>query len=132
MYPEDIRGKIVELLAGESLKRICEREGMPSRVTVRRWMNEDPAFESQCARAREDHAEDIFDEMAELEDQVLAGEVKADAARVVIASRQWRLEKLKHRKFGPKVDLNHSGEVKYTKIERVIVGNTDAQDAKGT
>ena len=106
-----LKERIVELLYDMPPLRMLEQEGMPSRMQWYRWMEADETFGIRCARAREEYAEKLFDGMASLEDDVLDGTLDAQAAKVVISSRQWRAEKLKPRKFGTRVDLNHTGTV---------------------
>lgn len=109
-----MRDQIAQLLTDESLRRICAREGMPDRGTVERWMSEDAEFAAKCARAREAHADRIFDGLEEVEDDLLVGKVDPQSARVVIASRQWRAEKLKPKKYGQKLDVEHGGAVNHS------------------
>jgi hypothetical protein len=109
-----LKERIVALLFDMPPKRVLEQEGMPSRREWYNWMDEDADFCIRCARAREEYAETLLDDMQGLEDDVLDGTLDAQAAKVVISSRQWRAEKLKPRKFGPKVDLNHGGTVTIT------------------
>ena len=138
MYGQEIKAAIVEGLAAESLNRLCKADGFPNRRTVERWMDEDAEFAAQCARAREAHAERLFDGMEDIEEGVLSGHIKPDAAKVVLSSRQWRAEKLKPRKFGPKLDLNHSGTVSTQNLTRAELmaiaaqGKTQGGDAAET
>lgn len=85
------------------------------------WLEQDEEFRTKYARAREDQADTIFDGMSEVEDDVISGKLKADAARVVLDSRRWRAEKLKPKKYGAKLDLTHGGSVKFERIECVVV-----------
>lgn len=103
--------RIAERLTRESLRRICSEEGMPDRRTVERWMQEDATFAAKCAHARVIQAEHVFDGMEELEEQMLSGDVDAAAGRSVLSSRQWRLSKMLPKKYGDKIDLNHSGHI---------------------
>ena len=121
MYPPETKERIVEALASNSLNRICTDDSLPNRRTVERWMDEDAEFAAQCARAREAHAERIFDGMEDIEEGVLSGDIKPDAAKVVLSSRQWRAEKLKPRKFGAKVEQTHEFGESITKIVRQIM-----------
>jgi transposase-like protein len=121
VFGPETKAAIVEALAGESMQRLCQREGMPNRRTVERWMDEDAEFAAQCARAREAHAERIFDNMEDVEDGVLDGSIRPDAAKVVLSSRQWRAEKLKPRKFGAKTELTHELGPSVSKIIREII-----------
>lgn len=111
MYDESVKDTVCEKIAeGESLRGLCSKDGMPSWRTVMDWLKVDETFRSKYAQAREDQADTLFDEFSELEAQVLSGEVKPDAARVVFQSRQWRAEKLKPKKYGAKVSLaGHDG-----------------------
>lgn len=120
-WPLEIREKIIEELSRKSLNRLCQEPGWPSRGTVQRWMEEDADFGTRCARAREEHADSVVDSIEDIEADVLADRLKPDAAKVVISSRQWRAEKLNSRKYGTKVDLNHTGGIKFEAIERTIV-----------
>lgn len=111
MYSPDVANLIAERLTRESLRRICAEEGMPDRGTVERWMQEDAVFAAKCAHARVIQAEHVFDGMEQVEDDMLSGEVDAAAGRAVLSSRQWRLSKMLPKKYGDKLDLNHSGRI---------------------
>jgi hypothetical protein len=70
------------------------------------------SFAAKCARTREGpQAEHVVDGIVEIEDGVLAGTIPADAASVLISSKQWRASKLAPKKYGDKLDINHSGAV---------------------
>lgn len=111
MFNQETADRIAERLTRESLRSICAEDGMPDRRTVERWMSDDAAFAAKCAHARVIQAEHVFDGMESLEQHVLDGIVDAAAARVVLASRQWRLSKMLPKKYGDKLDLNHSGRI---------------------
>ena len=112
-YSDAIARKICERIAsGESLRRICQDKAMPASSTVYKWMDENEGFRSKCARAREQQAEAIFDEMAALEEKVLNDEVSPLAARVVLASRQWRASKLAPKKYGDKLEIENNVTIK--------------------
>jgi hypothetical protein len=57
-------------------------------------------------RAREAQGDYEHDRIAEIEAKVLAGEIPADVARVVIASKQWRASKLAPKKYGDKSEVS--------------------------
>lgn len=54
---------------GESLRKICMDEGMPTKTTVMNWLTTKPDFLDQYARAREIQAETQFDEIIDIVDQ---------------------------------------------------------------
>src|SRR4051812_41070966 len=59
-----------QLMLGQSLKRICKQDGMPSIDTVIRWLHADTAgFCDQYARAREVQAELYGEETIDIADE---------------------------------------------------------------
>ena len=122
MYPPETRQAILDRIAsGESLRSICADRKMPVKSIVMEWCETDEEFRTKYARAREAQADVLFEGMSDIESSVLAGDLKPDAARVVLDSQRWRAEKLKPKVYGAKLDLNHSGSVKFEKIECVVV-----------
>mgnify|MGYP006921346421 CR=1 FL=1 len=134
-YTQEVGDMICERLAvGESLRSICGDENTPALSTVFKWLNDFPAFSEQYARAREEQAEALFDEIVSIADEectmVRANKhpsVKSDDEngdievvfdstavarnRLRVEARKWAASKLKPKKYGDKLDLNHSGEV---------------------
>jgi hypothetical protein len=126
MYPPEVRDTILQRIAnGESLRAVCAADGLPDKATVMRWLEGDAEFATKYARAREAQADVLFDDMAQIEGSVLSGELKPDAARVVLDSQRWRAEKLKPKAYGAKLDLTHAGEIGIRRIERVIRNAAD-------
>lgn len=121
-FPASTRERILGLIVdGISLRKVCAQDDMPSKSTVMQWLDTDEDFRTKYARAREQQADLMFDEMADVENDVISGAMKPEAARVVLWSRQWRAAKLMPKKYGDKIDLNHSGGLKFERIESVIV-----------
>jgi len=109
---EALEERICELLSeGKSLREICRQEDMPSRRTVMRWIREDENFAAKCAHAREEQADWLNDDMADIEGRVLQGELDFQAARVVLSSKQWRAAKLAPKKYGERHQVEHSGSI---------------------
>lgn len=122
MYPPEVRQAILDRVAqGESLRSVCEADGIPAFRTVMDWLAADEDFRTKYTRAREDQADAIFDGMAEIEGSVIAGSLRPDAARVVLESRRWRAEKLKPKKYGSKIEATHELGETFTKVVREIV-----------
>ena len=125
-YTDELADEICGLLAeGLSLVKICKIEGMPHRATVTRWMGENADFATKCARTREGpQADYVFDDIARIEEDIESGKIDPNAARVLIASKQWRAQKLAPKKYGdkttiagdPENPLKH--EVSYTDTQR--------------
>lgn len=102
IYNEDLAKLICRRLAnGESLRAICDDKEMPDRGTVLGWVDDYPEFATMYARARDRQQE------AYAEDGVYIADTEPDPtrARNRILSRQWYAEKLKPKKFGPKIGI---------------------------
>lgn len=118
IYSQEIADRIVsELADGKSLVKICEAADMPGRRTVLDWQERDDAFRSRCARARVEGADLAFDQMADIERDVLSGKIEAHAGRCVLSSMQWRLSKLAPRRFGDKLEISGDPERPLVKNE---------------
>lgn len=134
-FTQELADVICERIAtGESLRAICNDEGMPSKSTIFKWLNGFDAFSDQYARAREAGMEALADEILEIADSqegdILKTEdgrelVNHDAiqrARLRVDTRKWLMSKIAPKRYGDKLDLNHSGS-----IERL---SDDALDAR--
>ena len=118
IFTQDVADTIcIRLSEGESLKTITQDEMMPNRATVYRWLAADPAFCDMYARAREDQADTLADEIIAIADEqpeIVAvidkrtGELiehKLDGAFLLwqknrIDARKWTAMKLKPKKYG--------------------------------
>lgn len=68
-YSEALAVAICTRLAdGESLRRICADDDMPAKGTVMRWLDKNPTFQDQYARARELQTEGMAEEVLEIAD----------------------------------------------------------------
>lgn len=121
-----------ELSEGKSLRSICRLESMPSVQTCFTWMRAHPQFLEQYARAKEESADALVDDMLDIADNqveqpllvggvpmVLDGKmvmikdkVSVDHARLRIDTRKWSASKLKPKKYGDKVTNEHTGSVR--------------------
>ncbi len=87
---------------GNSLRSFCKIHGMEAQ-TVYRWMRERPDFQQRYARAHEDRADSLADEMCDIADEVAAngGSIEAvQAARLRIDTRKWIAAKLRPGRWG--------------------------------
>ena len=123
--PELATEILTQYSSGKSLRKICEQEGMPDRVTLWRWRIENAEFASAFARAREANAETIEDEIEAIETKVLDDKVNPQAANVVLSSMRWRARVLHPKRYSDKAEVEHSGNVGLTvNVLRI----TDADD----
>lgn len=121
-YTKDKAAEICARLAeGESLKSICRDPNMPDIKTVYLWMGQNETFLHQYARAREDQADTLADEIHDIADtepvQVVddKGVARVDSGyvnwmRLRIDSRKWVAAKLKPKKYGDRQILAGDAE----------------------
>jgi hypothetical protein len=125
-YSQGVADLICERLGnGESLRAICEEDGLPDKATVFRWLARHEEFRDQYARARETQADSLFDEILSIADDghndwmlrkhgdderwVENGEsLRRSALRV--DARKWMAGKLQPKKYGEKVTQEVTGE----------------------
>ena len=116
------------LSSGESLREICDCNGMPSKETVRNWLRDNNEFLAQYAQARRDqmdhYAEEILDiandgrndwEVREnhrtgSEFTVLNSEAVA-RSRLRVDTIKWLMSKLAPKKYGEKIEVEQSGNL---------------------
>lgn len=102
-------------------------ETLPDYKTISRWLVEDETLRQQYARAKEDQADYLSEEMLEICDDAsndymertgkdgetpgyaLNGE-HVQRSRLRVDTRKWLASKLKPKKYGDKIDLNHGGQ----------------------
>lgn len=109
-YLPEVGDDICSLLAtGESLNKICQRPGMPSRTSVYRWLREYEQFRNNYARATEDRAESIFEEMLDIADSVEEETASIAKARLQIDARKWILGKMNPKKYSDKQTVEMTG-----------------------
>lgn len=136
-YSVEMADAICERIAdGESLRSICSSDDMPNKATVMRWLASNTEFSDQYARARDAQADAIFDEIIDIADDasndwmerknddgdVIGWQLNGDHVRrsqLRIDSRKWMAGKLRPKKYGDRLDLNHSGSIE-TLGERAV------------
>lgn len=118
------------LASGKFLTSFCKIKGNPGRSTVYDWMDEDPVFAGQVARAREDGQEVFFEQSQEIVDEMPPGDMngKIDSGYVAwqknrIWARMEMLKRLNPRKYGDKLGVEHEGGVTLN----IITGIPDEQ-----
>lgn len=121
-YSQEVADSICERIAnGESLRAICDEEGMPDKSTVFRWLAARTEFCDQYARAREAQADALFDDILSIADNgrndwmeknfgddtrwVENGEALR-RSQLRIEARKWMAGKLKPKKYGEKLEID--------------------------
>ena len=107
--PELLDAIVERIAAGESLRSVCRDDAMPGMTTVFGWLADDEQFRSKYARARDAQAEVMDDKIVSLAERVEQGDMDPQAARVAIGAYQWRAAKLAPKRYGDKVEHEHTG-----------------------
>lgn len=125
LYSQEIVDEICSRLAsGESLRSICKDDHLPVQSQIYVWLNRHPEFAEHYARAREEQAETLADEIVAIADEdpeinhirdkdgnII--DIKIDAGYVAyqkqrIEARKWTAAKLRPKKYGDRV--THGGD----------------------
>lgn len=105
----ELADNICELIAiGWGLQQALDSNAdFPRAVTFYNWLEKYPDVANKYARARERQQDYEADQIIQIADT----EPVPDKARVRIDARKWRASKLAPKKYGDRLDLNHSGAV---------------------
>lgn len=118
---------LLEIEEGASLRSILRREDMPNQNTFFEWLHNDEEKSKQYARATEKRADVIFEEILEIADETSRDTIYTDKgetpnsewmqrSRLRVDARKWMLGKMNPKKYGDKIQTEHSGEIKSTII----------------
>ena len=143
-FSQEVFDEICERLSdGESLRDICLADDMPNKATVFRWLANDKTLSDQYARAREEQADTIFDEILSIaddgrndwvEDKEGGEKYNGDhvqRSRLLIDARKWMAGKLRPKKYGEKIEvdnLSSDGSMKPVIVQFVSPKSDDNSD----
>ena len=107
---------------GASLRATLRRDGMPSSITFYDWIENDKQKALQYVHACEKRAEFIFEEILEIADETSKDTIYTDKgeipnsewiarSRLKVDARKWMLGKMNPKKYGEKIQQEHSGEL---------------------
>lgn len=119
---EEIFNRIMsEIIHGRALRNILKDEGMPAPETFYVWLDQDESKSKRYARACEYRADAIFDEIIDIADEtdndtiydIETGAEKPNhewiaRSRLRVDSRKWIASKLAPKKYGDKIDVDHT------------------------
>jgi len=128
MYTKELADKVCEQIATTtfSLRTICSQEGMPSVGTVLKWLREREEFLAQYARAKDEQADMLIEEMIDISDdgsndlmKIVKGDVEYEQenkevtsrSKLRVETRKWIASKLKPKKYGDKITQEHTGNL---------------------
>lgn len=114
-----------QLAEGISLRTVCLAEDMPNKSTVFNWFRTNKMFLDQYARAKEESADAMSEEILDIADdgtndwmtvnrgretvEVPNNEV-LQRSRLRVDTRKWIMSKMKPKKYGDKLDMTSNGK----------------------
>lgn len=131
-----------ELKKGRSLRSVLKDNDMPNSETFYKWVDSSEAKTKQYARACEERADAIFEEMIDIADDGsndLMTVVKGDKtyetenrevtnrSRLRVDTRKWMLSKMMPKKYGDKLDVTSDGEKLVAPIINVLPLSDESQ-----
>ena len=118
---------LLALTEGKSLRKAAKSNGIAD-STFLLWVSNDKALAEQYAQARETGIEADFERLCELRDEspVAGPSGGVDPGwvawrRLQMDTMRWALSKRAPKKYGEKLDLNHSGGVQIRRVEVAVV-----------
>lgn len=127
-YNQRVVAKICsELAKGRSLRTVCSIEGMPGLDTVFRWIHEHKEFQEQYARAKQEAADAMAEDILDIADDgtndwmekqygqdsestwVVNGEA-LQRSKLRVDTRKFLMAKMKPKKYGDKLDVTSDGK----------------------
>lgn len=122
-YTQELADEIcAELAAGKSMRTVCKPDAMPSRQTLFSWMRLYPQFLDQYARAKEESADALFDDIQDISDNGTNDYMEAhdpanegyklngehiQRSKLRVDTRKWMASKMKPKKYGDRQTVEH-------------------------
>lgn len=127
IYTQELADLICQQLAeGVSLRTVCKAEGMPDASTVFSWMRTNEEFLKQYARAKQESADAMAEDILDIaddgsndwetrtngsgEDYEVPNNEALQRSRLRVDTRKWLMAKMKPKKYADKLDLTSDGE----------------------
>jgi len=137
-YTTELGEEICNEIATTSngLDAICKNDKFPSSTTVYNWLNDESKSEflEKYTRAREVQADLLADQIISIADNhdndtiinpnTGAAQINAEwvaRCRLQVDARKWKASKLAPKKYGDKVQTEHSGSVSVTPVTGIEI-----------
>ena len=125
-YNEELATKIcARISSGQSLRSVCRDDDMPAASSVFLWLTKYPGFTEQYAKATDERAAQMFEDMLDIGDDVEPEPSQVAKARLRVDTRKWALARMNPKKYGDKLENTvvgpDGGPVRIERIERVVV-----------
>jgi len=111
------------IASGQSLKAYCRQPNTPSVPTVYAWRAAHDEFANLYARAREDQADALAEEILDIADD---SKLDPNDRRVKIDARKWIASKLKPKLYGDHVRADVTGKLT---LEQLVLGSFKMSEA---
>jgi hypothetical protein len=122
--PELASDICAQLATGKSMRTVCLADEMPAMSTVFKWLSAHSEFAEQYARAKAESADALVEEILDISDDgrndwmevhdkdgdCIGYKVNGEhvqRSKLRVETRKWIAAKLKPKKYGDKLDLNH-------------------------
>ncbi len=126
--PDTAQAVCMRIAEGESLRMVCRDEEMPCKATILRWLGRHEEFRAQYAQAKELGIEAMAEELFEIADDgtndwmeltdkegnaygYKANGEHIQRSKLRIDTRKWYLSKILPKKYGDKIQTEHSGHI---------------------
>lgn len=145
-YTQELADRICEQLAmGVSVRTVCKADDMPNAASVFRWIRSHPEFCEQYTKAKAESADAFGEDMIDIADDgsndwydQQIGELivkKPDTehiarSRLRIETRKWLASKLKPKKYGERVEVEHSGSIDW--MSDLVIARERASQPEAT
>lgn len=114
-YNDEIANKICTLISTshKSLRTISKEVGVDV-SNILRWINDNPIFREQYARAKEEQADFLVEQMLDISEHTEEDHTPFTGANVIqrdrlrVETRKWIASKLKPKKYGEKLDIEQT------------------------
>lgn len=126
-FTPEMGDKIAELIAsGKSIRTICKPDDMPNISTIYRWIRVHPEFSKQYAKAKEDQADAMAEDILDIADDESED---VQRSRLRVDTRKWLASKFKAKKYGDSTQLKHADADGNNLRISDIVGGLDGRSA---
>lgn len=98
-----------EIAEGKTIRKVCKIAGMPSKATIFRWLREQPDFQRMYEIATDERADTMIDEIVDIADNCKTDADSIRKAKLRIHARVEQAQKMKPKKYGPKMQLTGDG-----------------------
>lgn len=109
-YTTELAEKFCAAIAdGKATRTVCKMAGMPSKATVYRWLRENPEFAAMYEQATDERTDAQIEEIVDIADKVALDKDAIKKAKLRIYARLEAAQKMKPKKYGPKVQTEITG-----------------------